>query len=69
MLTKFNNAIDEITNNLYNEKDDPADNIQPVDCKYYTLDNFKNLKIKANKNLSILHINSTLKNSESFCNS
>ena len=59
MLTKFNNAIDEITNNLYNEKDDPADNIQPVDCKYYTLDNFKNLKIKANKNLSILHINIT----------
>ena len=59
ILNKFNNAINKITNNMNSEKDDPDDNIQPVDCKYYTLDNFKALKIKANKHSSILHINIT----------
>ena len=59
ILNKFNSAIDEISNNLQNEKDDPADNILPCDCKYYTVDDFKNLKIKADKHSSILHINIT----------
>jgi hypothetical protein len=59
ILNKFNNAIIEITNNMNSEKDDPDDNIHPVDCKYYTIDQFKSLKINPNKHSSILHINIT----------
>ena len=59
ILNKFNNAIIEITNNMNSEKEDLDDNIQPVDCKYYTLDQFKTLKLKADKHSSILHINIT----------
>ena len=59
ILNKFNNAIIEITNNMNSEKEDLDDNIQPVDCKYYTLDRFKTLKLKADKHSSILHINIT----------
>ena len=44
---------------MNSEKDDPDDNIHPVDCKYYTLDSFKNIKIKEDKHSSILHINIT----------
>ena len=48
ILNKFNSAIDEISNNLQNEKDDPADNILPCDCKYYTVDDFNSRKATRN---------------------
>ena len=59
MLNKFNKAIDDITSDLNSDKDDDSDEIKPVDCKYYTTDELKGLKIKTDKHSSILHMNIT----------
>ena len=60
MLNKFNTIIEDITFNLdgKEECDDSEDyDVQPVDCKYYTIEEFQNLKIKNDRHFSILHIN------------
>ena len=59
MLNKFNKAIDDITSDLNSDKDDDSDEIKPVDCKYYTTDELKGLKIKTDKHSSILYMNIT----------
>ena len=52
MIKKINQAI---STGLCNDDDD--DDINPVDCKYYTIDEHNNKKFNSIKHFSLLHLN------------
>ena len=59
MLDRFNAAINNITFDLNDENDDIVieNSIQPVNCNYYTIEEFKSQKFNSDKHFSILHLN------------
>ena len=64
MMQKINKAIEY----SFNFNDDKVDldtetEINPIDCKYYTINQFNDKHLNSTKHSSIIHLN-TLKNSE-----
>ena len=58
MIRKINDAISK----GFDVTDDKTDNdneseVHPIDCKYYTTDQFNNQKFNSNKHFSLLHLN------------
>ena len=58
-LDRFNKAINNITFNLDENKTEieNKNTVPPIDCKYYTIDDFNSLKTNSNKHFSIMHLN------------
>ena len=58
-LDRFNNAINNITFNLDEDKTETEseNSVPSIDCKYYTIDDSKSQKFNSNKHFSIMHLN------------
>ena len=56
MIKKINDAISKGFD-ITDDKNDDENEEHPIDCKYYTTDEFNNKKFDSTKQFSILHLN------------
>ena len=58
------NMIDKINRSIGTESkyDYDDENPDPIDCKYYSVDEHNNKKFNSYKHFSVLHLNVTLRN-------
>ena len=56
-ILELNNFINQKFNSLSDDKEDEEDDISPINCNYYDIDEFNKAKFNPSKSFSILHLN------------
>ena len=56
-ILELNNFINKKFNSLSDDKEDEEDDISPINCNYYDIDEFNKAKFNPSKSFSILHLN------------
>ena len=57
LVRKINNSISKGFINISDDDSDDDDDVQPIDCKYYSIEELNGKKHNSIKNFSILHLN------------
>ena len=57
MVNKLNKMVNDFINDTNSDEDEYEDNISIVDCKYFSIEEFKKRKFNPCKEFSILHLN------------